>query len=173
MNANGFGKRAMMALLLAGTFLGGRLMAEDEDYARWYFSPGVGFYLTEGDEPVEDGFILNARLGYDLNEWWSLEGGLLFAPSLDEQFLPTGESCVDKTSKTPFFEDTWMATVFVDALFHFTRWERMDPYLAGGLGFVLYGEDALDKGESSSAAVLRAGAGLMYHFNDSWAIRGD
>ncbi|NLF23481.1 MAG: OmpA family protein, partial [Lentisphaerae bacterium] len=105
--------------------------------------------------------------------WWSIEGGLLLAPSLDEQFLPTGESCVDKETKHPFFGDTWMATAYVDALFHFTRWERLDPYLAGGLGFILYGDDALDHGESSSAFVLRGGGGLMYHFNDSWAVRGD
>ena len=59
---------------------------EAEDYARWYFSPGIGFYVTEGDQPLKDGLEVDFRLGYDLNEWWSLEGGLLWAPSLDEQF---------------------------------------------------------------------------------------
>ncbi len=179
MKSSDYCTRTLKVLLLAATCLTAQLHAEDEDYARWYFSPGLGFYLTEGDEPVKDGFILNARLGYDYNEWWSLEGGLLLAPSLDEQFLPEEwdgsgrKSCVDKESTEPFFGSTWMATLYADALFHFTRWERLDPYLAGGLGFILYGDDALDNGDSRSAFVLRAGAGLMYHFNDAWAFRTD
>ena len=174
MKSNILRKCTLTALLLAGLGLGGHLRAaEAEDYARWYFSPGIGFYLTEGDEPVEDGLILNLRLGYDYNEWWSFEGGLLLAPSLDEQFNETGQSNVDKESTEPFFGDTWMATIYADALFHFTRWERLDPYLAGGLGIIFYGDDVLDHGEENAAGVLRAGAGLMYHFNDEWAIRSD
>jgi outer membrane protein OmpA-like peptidoglycan-associated protein len=175
MKSSDYCTHTIKVLLLAATCLTAQLHAEDEDYARWYFSPGAGFYLTEGDEPVEDGFILNARLGYDYNEWWSLEGGLLLAPSLDEQFYPAeygGHSCVDDKPGERF-GSTWMATIYGDALFHFTRWERLDPYLAGGLGFILYGDDVLDHGESSSAFVLRAGAGLMYHFNDAWAFRTD
>ena len=166
-------KRALAAFLVTALCLGGMARAEDEDYARWYFSPGIGFYITEGDEPVEDGFVLNFRLGYDYNEWWSIEGGLLFAPKLDEQILPTGETCIDKTTPGAMYGDTWMATVFVDALFHFTRWERLDPYLSGGLGLVLYEEDVLDHGKENMCFVFRAGGGVMYHFNDQWAVRGD
>lgn len=169
--------RALAVLLAAATCLGSLARAEDEDYARWYFSPGAGFYLTEGDEPVEDGLVLNLRLGYDYNEWWSIEGGLLLAPSLDEQFYPDrngqpGNSCVDDQPGERF-GSTWMGTIFVDALFHFTRWERLDPYLAGGLGVIMYGDDALDNGNENMAGVLRGGGGLMYHFNDQWAVRGD
>lgn len=38
---------------------------------------------------------------------------------------------------------------------------------------ILYGDDALDHGSSSSAFVFRGGAGLMYHLNDEWALRTD
>lgn len=173
---NVFSRLGIVAALVAVGACG-QLRAEDEDYARWYFSPGIGFYLTEGDEPVEDGFTLNLRLGYDYNEWWSIEGGLLLAPSIDEQFYPSqngvpGNSCVDDEPGERF-GSTVMAMLYADALFHFTRWERLDPYLAGGLGLILYGDDALDDGRKSSAIAMRAGAGVMYHFNDEWALRGD
>ncbi len=167
--------RLALSLGIAAALAGGMLRAEDEDYARWYFSPGAGYYLTERDEPVEDGFILNLRLGYDCNEWWTFEGGLLIAPHLDEQFYPAkygGHSCVDDRPGERF-GSTWMITPYIDALFHFTRWERLDPYLAGGLGVIIYGDDALDHGDSSTAFMMRGGAGLMYHFNDEWALRGD
>ncbi len=151
---------------------------EYEDYARWYFSPSIGFYITEGDEPVKDGFIMNLRLGYDYNEWWSFEGGILIAPKLKEQFSGTGESQVDKTSKEPFFGDTWLLTPYIDALFHFSRWERLDPYLAGGIGLMIYGDDVLTHDRlwisgGRIAGALRVGGGLMYHFNDEWAVRAD
>ena len=80
-----FCKTVALASLAAVCLFGTARAAEDEDYARWYFSPGIGLLLTEGDQPLEDGMILNFRLGYDVNEWWSLEGGLVIAPSLDEQ----------------------------------------------------------------------------------------
>ncbi len=170
---------------LAAVCVCSTLRAEEaEDYARWYFSPGIGFYVTEGDQPLKDGMEVDFRLGYDLNEWWSLEGGLLYAPKLDEQFdenlnrqnpdgswsriaRPTSHS----RGKDEYFDDTWMLEVYADLLFHFTRWERLDPYLAGGVGLNLYGKDVVKDG--TSEFVLRAGAGLMYGLTDEWALRAD
>ena len=170
---------------LAAVCACGSLRAEEaEDYARWYFSPGIGFYVTEGDQPLKDGLEVDFRLGYDLNEWWSLEGGLLWAPKLDEQFdknldrqnpdgswtriaRPTSHS----RGKDKYFDDTWMLEVYADLLFHFTRWERLDPYLAGGIGLNIYGKDVVEDG--TSEFVFRAGAGVMYGLTDEWALRAD
>ena len=41
----------------------------------------------------------------------------------------------------PGFGDTYALNMAIDGLFHFTRWERLDPYLALGGGFTLYGDD--------------------------------
>ena len=60
------------------------LEMEPNDVARWYLSPGLGWANFEGDEPLKDGFYLTLRLGYDINQWWSVEGGCAYAPTLDE-----------------------------------------------------------------------------------------
>ena len=44
-------------------------------------------------------------------------------------------------------------------------------HLAGGLGLNIYGKDVLDDGRTE--LVLRAGGGVMWHFSDVWAVRGD
>lgn len=160
---------------------------EAEDFSRWYLSPAIGYLNFEGDQPLEDGFYGTLRLGYDINEWWSGEVGLLYAPKLDENLVDGDGAYVHKNSdgswsrrsqqgthskgKDRYFGDTWMAGLYADALFHFTRWERLDPFLAGGLGLNFYGKDVVDSGKNEF--VIRAGAGLMWHFNDVWALRGD
>jgi outer membrane protein OmpA-like peptidoglycan-associated protein len=58
-----------------------------------------------------------------------------------------------------------------DALFHFTRWERLDPYLAAGAGLTLFSQPLVLGNQVS--AVFRGGGGVMYHINDEWAVRAD
>lgn len=161
---------------------------EAEDFARWYFAPSAGILNFEGDQPLSDGFYINPRIGYDINEWWSIEGGMVFAPKLDENFVTgAGAHIFYREDGTPYrddnrkksqskgssqyFGDTWMAGLYADAAFHFTRWERLDPFLTFGLGINLYGEDVLDGGKNE--LVARGGIGAMWHINDEWAIRGD
>lgn len=134
--------------------------------ARWYFSPGAGMYDYEGDQDVTDGFILSARLGYDFSETWTLEGVFTIAPSLDVNEANSYGKRVPRAD----FDSTWGAGLALDGLCHFTRWERLDPYLALGGGFFWFGEDVDDK---SFHPAVRAGGGVMYHFNDMWAIRAD
>jgi OOP family OmpA-OmpF porin len=151
--------------------------------SHWYFAPGAGVIQYEGDEEVKDGFFLTARLGYDYNEWWSLEGVFTLAPSLDENFVgraydeergvaidpPQRVSQVTGTEEAAF-GDTWAAGLAVDGLFHFTRWDRLDPYLSLGVGFLWYGDEV---NEHTFDPALRGGGGVMYHFNDEWAVRVD
>ncbi len=164
------------------------LKSEEGDFARWFFSPGIGFANFEGDEPLEDGFYVTLRLGYDINQWWSVEGGLLFAPTLDEnlkgELKDDGNYWYSEEHKygphkyegsrskgdDKYFGDTWMAQAFVDFLFHFSTWDRFDPYLAGGAGLAFYGEDCM--GDEVSF-IFRFGGGIFYHINDSWALRLD
>lgn len=150
-------------------------LVEYPDYARWYFSPGIGVAMFEGDQPLEDGMMLNLRVGYDYSEWWTFEGGFMFAPRLDENMvgLAGGGEKSQAHPDAAGFDDTWMGTIYGDALFHFTRFERLDPYLAGGLGLVLYGEDLLPHSGRNNEVVMRGGGGVMYHLNDEWALRAD
>ena len=172
---------------LAAVCACGSLRAEEaEDYARWYFSPGIGFYVTEGDQPLKDGLEADFRIGYDINEWWSLELGILWAPKLDEQFdknlhreVPKGSGhwvtiprpTSHSRGKDEYFDHTWMLEPYADLLFHFTRWERLDPYIAGGVGLNIYGKDVVKDG--TSEFTFRVGPGLMYGLTDEWALRAD
>jgi outer membrane protein OmpA-like peptidoglycan-associated protein len=166
------GRVAAAALALATV-----VRAEDEDYARWYFSPSVGALWMEGDDPLKSGFFLEPRLGYDLSEWWSFELGCVLAPSLQENEYndySTGEPVPTSESEGPDrdFGRTWMAMAYGDALLHFTRWERLDPFLSGGLGLMYYGKKVLAR-TPQTQGVLRLGGGFMWHFNDVWAFRAD
>ena len=46
---------------------------------------------------VENGLLLTVRLGYDWNEWWTLEGSLHLAPYLEENMV--GETTVDESGQ--------------------------------------------------------------------------
>lgn len=155
-----------MSLLVVVCVVGSAVAQEQGHQALWYFSPGAGVYDYEGDEDVTDGFILSGRLGYDFTEMWSLEGVFTIAPSLDVNIRNSYGEKIPRAD----FDTTWGAGLALDGLFHFTRWERIDPYLALGGGFFKFGNEVNGK---SLHAALRAGGGVMYHFNDMWAVRAD
>jgi len=168
-----------VALLAAGLVGGATAQEEKSIVAEWYASGGLGMIQFEGDEEVEDGFVLTGRLGYEWNEWWTLEGMAYLAPKLDENFggqttIENGAVVKRQVSQAPperaGFGDTFAFGMVLDGLFHFTRWERLDPYLSLGGGFTWYGEDI--NGEAFDPS-LRGGGGVMYHFNDEWAARAD
>ena len=142
--------------------------------AKWYISAGLGGLSYEGDEELEDGLLGTIRLGYEYSEWWSFEGGLSIAPQLDESFrfdqpTQTRVSRLEESAGAGV-HDTFALGFSLDALFHFTRWERLDPYLTLGVGAIFYSEEI--GGEQFDPSV-RAGGGVMYHFNDEWAVRAD
>ena len=165
------------------------MQKEEGDIARWYFSPGIGFANFEGDQPLKDGFYFTLRLGYDINQHLSVEGGFALAPSLDENMHGTRHSdglyyyhnpdgsytghkreASRSKGSDSYFDDTWMGQAFVDFLFHFSTWERLDPYVGAGVGLDIYGKEVYD---DKVAAALRLGAGVFYHLSDSWALRFD
>ena len=138
----------------------------------------MGVILFEGDEEVQDGWLLNLRVGRDVGEFWSFEGGLFYAPDLEENFVGHTESVNGQDVYTQVsqadpsiagFGSTYAVGLTFDGLFHFTRLERFDPFLALGLGTTFYGEDFGNQFD----LVLRGGGGLLYHINDEWALRAD
>ena len=173
---------AITAMLAMPAIADDVAVQEEKEFGKWYFSPGIGFANFEGDEGLEDGMFLTGRLGYEYNEWWTIEGSIIFAPKLDENIggttgkdangnwidMPKGNSY---SKGSEHFGDTYMAQFYVDALFHFTRLERLDPYLTFGAGVTLYGKDIT--GDGSTSMTLRGGGGIMYHLSDTWSLRAD
>ena len=145
---------------------------ESGNEAPWNLSLGGGIINFEGDEELKDGFISAFTLGYDFNERWTIEGVFYFSPKLDANEVTDSQNNPRRGlgGDNPA-TDTYLLGAAVDGLWHFTRWERLDPYLVLGFGGLFYGEE-LANGDKSEAA-LRAGFGVMYHFNDEWALRAD
>ncbi len=174
-----------MGVLLAGVLAWGGaqdVRAEESAHGFWYISPGLGWIDYEGDACVEDGMIGMLRLGYDYSDYWTFEAELSLAPNLDERLygrtiVENGEavgfeqvSRLDEANGFKGVHDAYAVGIGLDAMFHFTRWERLDPYLVGGVGMRQYSED-MEYG--SSDFFVRLGGGVMYHFNDEWALRVD
>ncbi len=167
--------KVFIILAVAAGFSASSLFAQEESTeAKWYVSAGLGTIGYEGDEELEDGFLGTLRLGYDYSEWWSFEGAFALAPKLDENMrydIPTQtEVSRLEESAGEGVHDTYAASLSLDLLFHFTRWERLDPFLAVGVGSILYGDEI--NGDSFDIST-RVGGGVMYHFNDEWAVRAD
>lgn len=136
------------------------------DDAPWYIGFGVGHVGYEGDAPVQDDFLVGLRLGYDVNQFLGFELGLDYVPTLEPTVYDENDTRFRLT------DDTSALRLSADALFHLRNTHNLhwDPYLAVGGSWFRY-EDSLKDGKDLLG--LHAGAGLFYHFNDAWSIRGD
>ena len=132
--------------------------------APWSAGPGLGLIRFEGDQLVEDSLFLNLRLNYTHSPRWSFEGDVGLFPSLDNRTFKTASKQLD--------DSTWAVRLGAEALFHLRSVEnlRWDPFLAAGVGLMAFGDDP---GGGEVQGLASAGGGLMYHFNDEWAVRGD
>ena len=81
---NSLKKILAVALCLAAGLPAARAADEDLfDRAPWFATVGGNYYHLEGDMEAEPGFGLFGKLGYSLNSWWDLEGGIHYMPVLD------------------------------------------------------------------------------------------
>lgn len=134
------------------------------DRAPWTVSAGPGWINFEGDQTVRSAAFLDLKLGYDISPRWTVEGGLAYAPVLRNNTFDDGRYALSN--------DIYSIRFGLDALFHLRSTDDLhfDPYLAAGVALTHY-EENIGSGKDDFAVL--AGAGLFYHFNDSWALRGD
>lgn len=140
---------------------------EDDDLfdrAPWTLSLGPGFMKFEGDEEVEDGFMLDARVAHYFNPYFALELDLNFMPSLSNRTFDDNRFAIS--------DDIWAFRSSLDLLVHLRNTQDLhfDPYLAAGIGLFFFEED-LGSGEVEPMG--NVGGGIMWHFNNSWALRAD
>ena len=76
----------LSALLSVYVFPLWTVAEEAGDLHPWNISLSAGMLNFEGDEVVEDTFLGSLHLGYDCTDWWTFEGVLAVAPSIDESF---------------------------------------------------------------------------------------
>ncbi len=142
-------------------------------------SVSIGRIDFEGDFPTDDGFIGTVRLGYDYSRWWTFEAGLLLCPYLEgssyidyDNLRGQGAGAeINRLEDEAGVDSTWAVGLTGDALFHFTPWKRVDPFLTLGVAAIRFGDSFRNHDETDAA--LRGGGGVFYNFNDEWSVRGD
>lgn len=166
-----------MTVVLTVTFFCARgVLAEEKgDTHPWNLSLTIGKVDTEGDEVVNDAYAGTVMMGYNLSECWTIEGSLMLIPSLEGNYYNDYSSgspvLVNRLKSATGATETWAVGGAVDVLYHLQPWKRFDPFLAAGYHAIKYGEKF---GENDGLDINpRAGAGIMYHFNDEWAVRAD
>ncbi|MEI6516576.1 MAG: outer membrane beta-barrel protein, partial [bacterium] len=174
-----FLRYAMVAGVVAGLFtkVSSVQAQEKGDRHPWNISVMPGLLDFEGDFATKDGFIGSVKLGYDLNDWWSFEGGVFLAPVLDAQYGmrndPNWENVnllEEQTGKADASSTTGYGLT-LDTLFHPTPWKRVDTYLAIGVQGIGFTDSMKDY--DRFALGIRAGGGVIYNINDSWGVRAD
>ncbi len=145
---------------------GPAVVERDEAQGRWYISPAVGGVRLHRPTSTAPGSQVRGitpavtfRLGYDFAESpWSLEGALM---------LGRTELKSDKEGLLAGFN--------LDALYHFDRYARFDPFLAFGVGVLGTNGKRRNFWQDGHALAATAdmGLGFNYHLNDNWALRAD
>ena len=152
------------------------------DAPRWYISPGVGMMFFEGNQPVDEGLNMVLRLGYDISDHWSAELGVSWAPNITsngQDWRDDGHRWLDANGQ---WRGDWdddgvkaqsIRGIFLDGLYHFNRYNRLDPYLTGGFGYYRANDRVFCEGSEFSVSGPRVGLGVMYHLTDHWSLRAD
>lgn len=135
--------------------------------APWFGTVGVNWFHLEGDTEAKPGPGIFLKLGYSLNSWWDIEGGINFMPSLsarDQDDLNPGVTALD--------DSTTAVRLGADVLLHLrsVKDRRIDPFISAGPYVTFFGDD-MENGETQFG--LNGSIGMFYHFDDSWALRGD
>jgi len=137
---------------------------------------GGGYLDMEGDFPTKDAVFGKVNLGYDFNDWWTIEGGLFIAPVMKAQYFyhqkadGTWEK-INRLQEEAGVDQTTGFGVTLDALLHPTPWKRLDPYLAVGLQGIGF-TDSMKEHDGLGLGV-RGGGGVIYNINDAWGVRAD
>lgn len=139
----------------------------------WYLGLRGGYVQFEGDEAVKGGAFGTLRLGYDVNQLLSFEGGVDVFPHLKRKDVYDYETGSPVLRPGLDGDSAWAAGLSADALLHLNLSDNRhwDPYLLGGLGFLAYSKDRQFRERAD--VVAHYGAGLAYHFNPEWALRLD
>jgi len=130
-----------------------------------------GWLDFEGDEAVDDAYAISLHLGLDATEHWTFEAVLTSIPKLEERFANSYGTRISRLQRAAGagVDRTSAVGLAFDALYHFSRWDRLDPYLSIGLGAMRYEHDF----DAQTDPVLRVGGGLMYHLSNRFALRAD
>jgi len=144
-------KTVLSLIVLAATFLGAYPALAEINGGEFSISPFVGGFIYDGTQHLSSSIAFGARLGYNLDRNWGVEGSLTYArPRFDGKY-------------------GYLVNVRGDVIYHIFPQNKLIPFLALGGGWM-----STEAGRyASDNATLDLGAGVKYFLNDSVALRGD
>ena len=117
-------------------------------------SPSIGGYVFEGNQDFDNGPAYGLGLGYHFDKHWAAEAVFNY---VDTELDTDGRNV-----------DTYL--YHIDGLYHFMPSERLVPYIAAGLGGIIFNPE---KASSDQDFAVNYGAGLKYFLSENVALRGD
>ncbi len=75
--------------------------ASDPEMSRWTTGLGTGVVFFEGDEELNDSWIVEAKVGYDIDDSFTVEAGFGYLPTMDANSRTESDPDTDLASKYP------------------------------------------------------------------------
>lgn len=116
-----------------------------------------GGYTFDGNQHLKTNFASGARLGYNLNGNWGVEGQFTYVP-----LKPTLATVRDRGD---------LYSLRGDLLYHFMPENRFVPFVVLGGGVSKMTKNIFSGGDEDGT--FDYGAGMKYFLNDRVALRGD
>ncbi|NLW03820.1 MAG: OmpA family protein [Pseudomonadaceae bacterium] len=140
-------KRLFFASLVVASSI---TLAQAQPATGFTLAPSVGYYNFDSDRGVKDEVAYSLGLGYQFSNPWAVE------------FVYLNANSENKATRADIDVDQFR----VDALYHLTSGSKLTPYLAAGVGII-------DFSAGPNNAIVNAGVGVKYAFNDLVSLRGD
>ncbi|MEI6646892.1 MAG: outer membrane beta-barrel protein [bacterium] len=119
---------------------------EASSVSTWSVKPGVDALFFEGNKGKDTPAALSLAVSYRFSDSWTADLSGLVVPYKTDSSADYGFGCA------------------AELLYHLTRFERIDPYLACGAGYYDGAEQIVGP---------RAGVGIQYHLTEQLACRVD
>ncbi len=117
-------------------------------------SPFIGGYIFEGNQNLDNGPAYGLGLGYHFDKHWAAEAVFNY---VDTELDTNGRNV-----------NTYL--YHIDGLYHFMPSERLVPYIAAGLGGIIFDPENANNDHDFA---VNYGAGLKYFLNENVALRAD
>ena len=148
--------------------------ARADDRSPWTYWLGGGGLFLEADEANKSGQLYEGRVGYDLDDRFTVEVGLGGSPFLEgnEYNAPSSREGTYQGYNSP--GENWMVKNNVGVLYHLTdtgnRTDVWDPYLSAVAGISFWGKI---REATNWSAFGGPGLGVSYWFDPDFAVRAD
>lgn len=124
----------------------------------WTVTPMAGYHIFDGGLDIDNNVSVGLAIGYNLTNRWTMEADLRYTPTQSD--FPGGGN-----------GDINVWTIGGGMLYHLMPELRVNPYLAFGLGGMIYDID--DASSNDEDYMGYWGGGIKYALNSMIAIRVD